>query len=188
LAAVDIAGFVALLKEHAVEHRFHVHDERHFIETYTLRQNYEVDCHPESACGEPLDLHLSLEVEPRILLAFEDRVNELDDDDESPEDEFHLPMFFNWGLPPLENPPDLLILATELAGIGGPDLPMNVSAIDSTEAVTDAPERRLNIVGRVEISLTDVFMGRQPLCDALVRAHAISEFLLDSVEVWRGDV
>ena len=31
--AIDIPGFVADLKEHAIEHGFHVHDERHFVET-----------------------------------------------------------------------------------------------------------------------------------------------------------
>jgi hypothetical protein len=31
LAAIDIAGFVADLKDHAVDHGFHVHDERHFV-------------------------------------------------------------------------------------------------------------------------------------------------------------
>ena len=62
--AIDIAGFVTDLKDHAIEHGFHVHDERHFMETYSLRQSWEVDLHPEDACGGPLDLHLSLDVEP----------------------------------------------------------------------------------------------------------------------------
>ena len=44
--AVDLAGTVTYLKDHAVEHGFHVHDERHFVETYTLRQAWEVDVHP----------------------------------------------------------------------------------------------------------------------------------------------
>ena len=55
MAAIDIAGFVADLKDHAVDHGFHVHDERHFVETYSLRQAWEVDLHPEEACGGPLD-------------------------------------------------------------------------------------------------------------------------------------
>ena len=47
MAVIDIAGFVADLKDHAVEHGFHVHDERHFVESYSLRQTWEVDMHPE---------------------------------------------------------------------------------------------------------------------------------------------
>ena len=58
MAVIDVAGFVADLKDHAVDHGFHVHDERHFVETYSLRQAWEVDLHPEEACGGPLDLHL----------------------------------------------------------------------------------------------------------------------------------
>src|SRR5206468_12574637 len=75
----DVAGYVAELKEHAVDHGFHVHDERHFVETYSLRQAWEVDLHPEEGCGGPLDLHLSLEVDPRVLLAFrsEEHTSEL---------------------------------------------------------------------------------------------------------------
>jgi hypothetical protein len=72
-----------------------------------------------------------------VLLAFEDAVAVLDDEDE-PGDEFHFPLSFTWTLPPLPAGPDLLLLATELAGVGGPDLPLEVSAIDSFAAVTDA--------------------------------------------------
>jgi hypothetical protein len=46
VAVIDVAGFVADLKDHAVDHGFHVHDERHFVETYSLRQSWEVDLHP----------------------------------------------------------------------------------------------------------------------------------------------
>ena len=42
MAVIDIAGFVADLKDHAVEHGFHVHDERHFVESYSLRQTSPV--------------------------------------------------------------------------------------------------------------------------------------------------
>ena len=68
MAVIDVAGFVADLKSHAIDHGFHVHDERHFVETYSLRQLWEVDLHPEEACNGPIDLHLSLEVDPRALL------------------------------------------------------------------------------------------------------------------------
>ncbi|HPB46877.1 MAG TPA: hypothetical protein PLP95_13560, partial [Microthrixaceae bacterium] len=74
MAVTDIPGFIADLKDHATRHGFHIHDERHFIETYSMRQAWEVDLHPEEACGGPLDLHLALEVEPRAILAFEDLV------------------------------------------------------------------------------------------------------------------
>src|SRR6476469_419311 len=100
LAVIDVAGFVADLKDHATRHGFHVHDERHFVETYSLRQAWEVDLHPEEACGGPLDLHLALEVDPRTLLSFEDLVMALPEE-EDPPDSFWFPLLFTWSLPPL---------------------------------------------------------------------------------------
>ena len=122
VAVIDIAGFVADLKDHAVEHGFHVHDERHFVESYSLRQNWEVDLHPEEGCEGPVDLYLSLEIDPRVLLGFEDAVIERADV-EDPPDEFHFPLNFTWALPPLAHGPDLLVLATDLAGRAVPTSP-----------------------------------------------------------------
>jgi len=184
MAAIDIAGFVADLKEHASEHGFHVHDERHFVGTYSLRQAWEVDVHPEEACNGPLDLHLALDVDPRILLSFQDHLDSLGDDFEEPEDKWRLQLFFNWGIPPLNIPPDLLVLATDLAGIGGPELPIEASAIDSFGAVTDAAERRLQLVGRTEVSLAAMIMGREQLCEALDRAKDVSLYVLDRIASW----
>ena len=73
----------------------------------------------------------------------------MDDLDGDPPDEFHFPLVFTWALPPLPHGPDLLVLATELAGIGGTRLPLEVSAIDSFPSVTDAPERSLTVNGRL---------------------------------------
>ena len=183
MAVIDVAGFVADLKDHAVDHQFHVHDERHFVETYSLRQAWEVDLHPEDACGGPLDLHLALEVEPRTLLTFEDRMFEMAEGADPPEG-FAFPMAFTWVLPPLPKGPDLLVLATELAGVGGTDLPLEVSAIDSFASVTDAAERSLTIVSRVEVGLDRIFLGQEQLCDILDRCHEVSGFLLDRAPVW----
>jgi len=183
LAAIDVAGYVAELKDHAVDHGFHVHDERHFVETYSLRQVWEVDLHPEEGCGGPLDLHLALEVEPRVLLAFEDVVAHLPEEDEPP-DEFQFPLTFTWALPPLPSGPDLLVLATDLAGVGGPELPLEVSAIDSFGSVTDAPERSLSIVARQQVSLAKVWAGEELLCDLLDRCLAVSRFLLERATTW----
>ena len=186
MAAIDVAGYVSELKDHAVEHAFHVHDERHFVETYSLRQVWEVDLHPEEDCGGPLDLHLALEVDPRVLLAFEDLVGDLAED-EDPPDTFHFPLIFTWALPPLSNGPDLLRLATELAGVGGADLPLEVSAIDSFASVTDAPERSLTVVARQQVSLARVLVGEEMPCEILDRCLAVSRFLLAQAPVWMSD-
>jgi hypothetical protein len=186
LAIIDVPGFVADLKDHAVDHAFHVHDERHFVETYSLRQAWEVDLHPEEACGGPLDLHLSLEVDPRTLLTFEDRMLELPESSE-PIGGFTFPLVFTWVLPPLPKGPDLLVLATELAGLGGPDLPLEVSAIDSFASVTDAAERSLTIVARVEVGLDRIYLGQEQLCEVLDTCHDVSTYLLDRAPIWLGD-
>jgi hypothetical protein len=183
MAVIDVAGFVADLKDHAAEHRFHVHDERHFVETYSLRQAWEVDLHPEEACEGPLDLHLSLEVDPRQLLSFEDAVMSLPEGDD-PADDFHFPLVFTWTLPPLPKGPDLLVLATEMAGIGGTELPLEVSAIDSFAEVTDAPERSLSIVSRIQVSLLAIFRSEEKLCDVLDRCLAVSNFLVEQAPIW----
>lgn len=183
MAVIDVAGFVAELKDHAIGHGFHIHDERHFLETYSLRQSWEVDLHPEEGCGGPLDLHLTLEVDPRALLAFEDAMNDLSEE-ESPPSGFVFPLTFTWALPPLEAGPDLLVLATQLAGVGGPDLPLEVSAIDSYPSATDAPERSLTVVTHHQVSLARIHEGEEMLCESLERCLAVSRFLLEHAAGW----
>jgi hypothetical protein len=185
VAVIDVAGFVADLKDHAVEHGFHVHDERHFVESYSLRQTWEVDLHPEEGCAGPVDLYLSLDIDPRVLLTFEDEVMGLPDGDD-PKDDFHFPLNFTWALPPLPHSPDLLLLATELAGLGGPDLPLEVSAIDSIPAATDAPDHSLRIVAHQRVSLLRIRDGDAVSCDSLERCLVVSRFLLERAPEWLG--
>ena len=184
---VDVPGFMADLKNYAIEHGFHVHDERHFIETYTMRQAFEIDLHPESACGGPVDLQLSLDLEPRTLMAFEDEIVMLADD-ASPSDDLTFDLLFTWQLPPLVHGPDLLVLATDLAGISGTELPTQVSAIDSFTDVTDEAERSLGVVSRLEVPLAVLFNGGENsiICDALDRCCEVSEYLLNQVPAWLG--
>lgn len=148
-----------------------------------MRQAWEVDLHPEEACGGPLEFHLALEIDPRTMMAFEDQVVALDDGDE-PEERFHLPLTFTWSLPPLPRCPDLLLLATDLAGIGGPDLPVEVSAVDSFASVTDPSERTLTVVARVEVSVTQIYLGDEMLCDTLERCLDVSNSLLAGAPAW----
>lgn len=187
MAVVDVAGYVTEIKDHAVDHGFHVHDERHFVETYSLRQAWEVDVHPEEGCGGPIDLHLALEVDPRVLLAFEDAVMMLPDDSSVPPDRYHFPLTFTWSLPPLPNPPDLLPLTMELAGIGELELPLEVSASDSFADATEASERRLTIVARQSVSLAQIMAGEELLCPVFERALAVSNYLLEHVDAWIAD-
>ena len=182
---MDIAGFVTYLKDHSMEHGFHVHDERHFVETYSLRQAWEIDVHPADACGGPLDLHVALEVDPRVLLGFEDFMAELDMD-EDPQSDDVFPLVFNWSLPPLRKPPDLLVLAAELAGVAGPALPIEVASTDSFAPLDESPEKKLSLVGRIDLRLTDIWSGQADLCDVLDRAREVSELLVKEAQDWVG--
>jgi hypothetical protein len=188
VAVIDVAGFVADIKSQAIDHGFHVHDERHFVETYSLRQLWEVDLHPEEACSGPIDLHLSLDVDPRAMLAFEDEVMKLEEYDDPPPTGFAFALLFTWTLPPLPDPPDLLVLATDLAGIGGVELPVEVSAIDSFPTVTDAPERSLSMVAKMTIDLADVYLNNdRAIGSALDRCKHVSLYLLDRAPAWLGE-
>ena len=139
--------------------------------------------HPEEGCEGPVDLYLSLEIDPRVLLGFEDAVMGRPESDDPPDD-FHFPMTFTWALPPLPHGPDLLVLATELAGVGGPELPLEVSAIDSIPAATDAPERSLRIIGHQQVSLLNIRDGDAVSCDVLERCLAVSRYLLAGAPDW----
>ena len=79
------------------------------------------------------------------------------------------------------------MLATELAGLGGVDLPLEVSAIDSFAAVTDAPERSLTIVSRIQVGLDRIYLGEEQLCEVLDTCHEVSTYLLDRAPIWLGE-
>ena len=85
----------------------------------------------------------------------------------------------------LYDPPELVVLATELAGIGGPDLPIEVSGVESTGVLSSGPELRLSITGRLEVSLVDAMFGEEKLCDTLERCRAVSEYLVAEADHWK---
>jgi hypothetical protein len=91
-------------------------------------------------------------------------------------------------MPPLPHCPDLLVLATELAGIGGPDLPLEVSAIDSFASVTDPAERSLTVIARIDVALAQIFMDTEDLCSALDGCLDVSRYLLDQSPIWLDDL
>jgi hypothetical protein len=184
--AVDLASTITYLKDHAMEHGFHVHDERHFVETYTLRQAWEIDVHPAEACAGPLDLHISLDVEPRLLLKFEDSLVEVDDVPSDDDGDYNVTFFFNWSLPPMRKAPDLIVLSAELAGIGRIDLPIEISSVESMGALDAAVEVRLSVVGKVERSLVDIVFTQDSLCDVLDRVHDVSMYLVNHADAWEA--
>lgn len=121
------------------------------------------------------------------MLSFEDVIISLPEGAEPPDDHL-LPLTVTWSMPPLQASPDLLVLATELAGVGGPDLSLEVSAADSFMGVIDAAQRSVNIVSRNTTSLARLFMGQEDLSDLFRRLAAVSEFLIDRAPAWLGEL
>ena len=184
---VDLASTITYLKDHALEHGFHVHDERHFIETYTLRQSWEIDVHPAEACAGPLDLHIALDVDPRLLLKLEEALSESDDVPEDTDDAYEVTFLFNWSLPPLDNPPDLIMLSADLGGIGGIDLPIEVSSVQSMGALASAQDQRLSVVGAAKRSLVDLMFRQDSFCEVLDRVHDVSMFFIENADRWTNE-
>ena len=186
---IDLHGFIANLKDHVSEHGFHVHGERHFVETYSNRQTWEVDLHPDHACGGPLDILLCVEAESRTLLAFEDDVSSRPED-EDPDDAITVPLTLSFVLPPLHLGPNLLVLAADLVAVGGTELPLHVSSVDRVPDVTAAVERTVNIEARIDLALSRIYLGQdlEVLCEMLDRARGVCEFLLDRAPAWLGEL
>jgi hypothetical protein len=47
-----------------------------------------------------------------------------------------------------------------------------------------APERRLQLTGKAQVSMVDILMGREQLCDVLDSSREVSHYLLDRVSGW----
>ena len=67
-----------------------------------------------------------------------------------------------------------------------------VSAIDSFPSVTDAPERSLSLVARINIDLADVYLNTDmnedgAIVQALERCKDVSLYLLERAGAWLGD-
>jgi hypothetical protein len=75
----------------------------------------------------------------------------------------------------------------DLAGVGGVELPLEVSATDTYPSATDPSERRLTITSRLNVSLAKVLAGEDLLCDTLERCMTVSRYLLDRAPAWLGD-
>ena len=179
MSTIDLAGFITEVKGQAIHQGFHVHDERHFMETYSLRQWWEVDLHPESGCGSPMELHLALDVDPRVLLAFDDAFATATDPSSLP-NEFFFPLTLTWTRPAPSI--DLLNLALNLAGLTGMSLPLEVAATDSYGSPAAAPERAISVTARRSVSLTKILEGEEVVDDTLERANDVSLFLLKLLE------
>jgi hypothetical protein len=127
---------------------------------------------------------MAIDVEPRLLLKLEDLLNDTDGIPEDTDGDFEVAFFFNWALPPLAEPPNLLVLSAELAGMGGVDLPIEASLVDSFGMFADGEERRLSLVGKFDVSLVDLMFRQDSMCDVLDRVHSVSMYLVEQSPNW----
>jgi hypothetical protein len=68
--------------------------------------------------------------------------------------------------------------------VGGAELPLEVSAIDSFPSATDAPQRSLTVVARRDVSLSRILEGEEMLCSSFDRCLAVSNYLLEQAPGW----
>ncbi len=181
MAAIDLPGFVSQLKDHLVEHNFHIHEEKHFVETYSLRQSWNIYLHPEDACNGPMDLKVSLTVGARELLSFEDKVATEEDSEIEP---FPLSVSFEWELPPIKGSLDTLTLALDLTRFGDLDFPISVGVRHEYKTVTDQPVRHLVVQAEHSFSLNQVFSGEEFPCKCIITAMEVSRHLLEQSSQW----
>lgn len=173
-------------KNHAADHGFHIHDERHFVEDFLHAPGVGGRPAPRGGVRRAARVPPGARIDPRTVLAFEDQVLAPEGDD--PEEQHHLPLTFTWSLPPLPRCPDLLLLATKVAkdrrsgsarrGLRGRQLRFGDRPVEAN------PHRGC----RVMVSVTQrSYLGEEMLCDTLRRCLDVSRFLLDSAPAWLDD-
>lgn len=184
LAFVDLQALVADLKDHLGNHGFHIHDEKHYVETYSLLQSWEIEMHPEDACGGGVELSLTMFANPRTLLALEDVMTHSMYDGELPPDEYWAPVEIAFNMPPLDHRPDMVALTAAIAPFSSAELPLTVAALDSVSELAETPQQFVSIKGTTEISLLQLLKGELDLCETLDKLRTISNYLTDQADRW----
>ena len=186
MAVIDLAGFVADLKDHAVEHGFHVHDERHFVESYSLRQNWEVDLHPEEGCEGPVDLYLSLEIDPRVLLGFEDAVI-APRRARRPARRVPPPAQLHLGAAAAaRRRPTCWCSRPTSRRSAAPTSRSRCRRSTRTRRRPTRPRRSLRVVAHQRVSLLRIRDGEEVPCETLDRCLSVSRYLLEKAPGWTG--
>ena len=187
MSVVDFPGFVTDLKFHADEGGFHYHEDHHCIDITTGRQWWEIHLHPDYDCDGPLELHIVVDLDPRVQITFEDEVNKLPEDAEWPEEGFDLILRFHWRMPPLPNSPNLLELATELSAIGGTALPLHVWAADTIATVTDDVARSVHVESERAVPLAHLVGEHDFLDETFGLIGTVTRYLHDRAPAWLGE-
>lgn len=184
---MDLASAFSILKELAEETGFHCEDSRHYVETYSMIQRFEADFHPADHCDRPVTLSLSLEVDPRTMLVFDDIAADYEDSEEPDFEDpgMVFPLTLEWTLPPLRHAPDQLNLALDLSATGGADLPLRITSIEAQDLFPGENERYLRVHSQIEVSLLNLYWGGELMSDELMeRCLAVTAELAEKATAW----
>lgn len=191
---LDLQAFVAGLKDHVLDHGFHIYDERHYIETYSGEQVWYIGLHLENSCDGPIAVELILTASTRALLKFEDALAEPDDEESSDalNEEMAarivVPLTLEVSASPLATAPDLLVLATEVAARSHPAVPMKPTLTSRVELLDEGEEYCLHITGKVWVPLFGIYQGDElkEVCAVLDSGRAVCRHLCEEIDSWMG--
>ena len=190
---LDLQAFVAGLKTHVHDHGFHIHDERHYVETYWGEQVWHMSLHLENGCDGPIAAELSLTASTRVLLAFQDALTEPDDAESSQAlnemtARIVVPLSLDISASPLTTAPDLLVLATEVAARSNAAVPMKPTLTSRVELLDEGEEYCLYVTGEVWVPLFGIYEGDklEEVCAVLESAQAVCAHLCEQIDSWMG--
>lgn len=159
MADIDVTGVIEAIKDKAFGFGLHTHDERHFVETRSMRQTWEVCMHHASGCANSIDLTMSLEIEPRTMISFADEVASLSKGNKPPDD-YLLALVFTWMSPPLSDRPDMLGLHNDFAHYRHDGILLEISTTSTYEGLFSEPQHTVVFTKRSSISLAAIYTGK----------------------------
>ena len=197
----SVHSFLEDQRGHFIGHGFHWHDESHTLSLTDLSQCYYVDLHPEEICGTDMDFEVHLQIlwPAETQLAIKEWMDSSPPDADFP-DSLMLPLEFNFCLPPLDNPPDLLSVWFDVLGRNEHSLlRFDVSGSDNIEAPTEPARRSMTITARCDVPVRDLIAEAEEededdddaepqlaMCSILEDLHGLSLYLLENLNQWRA--
>ena len=191
----NIASFLAIEKEHFDKHGFHLHGESHTFDTVSLDQEFHISLHPEETCENDLiQIYLTVPWSGEKQVALLEWFESSDHEDELPE-HFYIEFYFDFCLPLLDNPPNLLDVCINLMSrFDGTPIRVNVSATDRIETVTEPARREIHIRADAIVYLKDLLCSDTndvslkddvaPMCDILENLHELTGYVLNYLPRW----
>ena len=191
-SVLDLQAFVVGLKSHALDHGFHIEDERHYVETYSGEQVWNIGLHPEDGCDGHIAVEISVTASTRAIIAFEDALREPEGADAGGAssnytvDQVVLPLTVEVVASPLATAPDLLVLATDLPTQSHAVVPLAPTLSSKVELLDEGEEYCLHVSGEVWVPLISIYQMEDldEVCAALDSVRTVCAYLADRVAQW----